>query len=263
MLDRNTRLKLQNEATKEFLSLSKHQLKGSEVLVFIPVHNEEFTISKVLEQVKQNCNFDILVVDDGSTDATNSITKQLGVEVLKHPSCLGSMVLLSGLSVGQALNYKYIIKIDGDEQHDAKDIPRLYAQAVETRADMVIGSRHLKKYSGQLWSIQGLGMRFCSKMVSTLSKRKVTDVTSGYLIWNRRAVQTTIQAFNYGLFGDDSTILIEQYLFAVKKGLRIEEINVVMSPRQYGESKSYSKKKLAMFPFNLVRSVFRVLLINK
>jgi glycosyltransferase involved in cell wall biosynthesis len=144
MLDRNTRFNLQNEAIKEFLSRNNHQLKGSEVLVFIPVHNEEITIAKVIQKVKQICNFDILVVDDGSTDSTNSIVKELGVEILKHPRCLGSMVLLSGLMVGRELKYKYIIKIDGDDQHDARDIPRLHSHAIKTNADVVIGSRHLE-----------------------------------------------------------------------------------------------------------------------
>jgi glycosyltransferase involved in cell wall biosynthesis len=262
MLDRNTRFNLQNEAIKEFLSRNNHQLKGSEVLVFIPVHNEEITIAKVIQKVKQICNFDILVVDDGSTDSTNSIVKELGVEILKHPRCLGSMVLLSGLMVGRELKYKYIIKIDGDDQHDARDIPRLHSHAIKTNADVVIGSRHLDKYTGQLWSVQGFGMWFCSKMVTIISRRKTTDVTSGLKIWNSKAAETTIQAFNHGLFGEDSTVLIEECLFAAKNGLKIEEINVVMFPRLHGESKSYSRGKMAMFPLNLARSIFRVLVID-
>ena len=258
MADNKVRLKLQNEAFKEYLSHSKHRLKKSDILVFIPVHNEEITIEKVIKKVQTSCDFDILVVDDGSTDATNSIVKQMGIEILKHPRCLGSMVLLSGLMAAKSFNYKFIVKIDGDDQHDAKDIPKLYAHAVKTNADVVTGSRHFKKYAGNLFSVQGLGMWFCSGVVSVMARRRITDVTSGLKIWNSKAVETLIQAFNKGLFDEDSTILIEETLIEAKKRLIIEEIPVVMYPREYGESKSYSKKKMMMFPWNLIRSLARV-----
>jgi glycosyltransferase involved in cell wall biosynthesis len=262
MVNEKIRLKLQNEATEEFLSRKNHQLKGSDVLVFIPVHNEEKTIATVIEKIKKVCDFDILVVDDGSTDSTNSIAKKVGVEVFEHHNNLGAMAVLSGLTVGHVLKYKYIIKIDGDDQHDASDIPRLYNHAIKSDADIVIGSRHLEKYTSELLSFKYFGMWFCSKLVTVLSGIEITDITSGYKIWNSKAAEICIQAFNKRLFADDSTVFIEECLYAAKKRLKIEEINVIMYPRLYGESKSFSKKKIILFPLNLMRSVWKVLVSN-
>ncbi|OGO21397.1 MAG: hypothetical protein A2144_00310 [Chloroflexi bacterium RBG_16_50_9] len=252
---------LRSQAVKEFLSLNHPHFLGSEALVYIPVFNEEHTIAKVVEGVRRFCNFDVIVVEDGSTDATLSILQHLGVEVLSHPTPMSSWNILSALEVGHALGYKYIIKIDGDDQQDPRDIPRLYSHAIQTGADTVIGSRHLERFSAKIWSVEGSGMWFCSKLLYLLSGRRITDTTSGFKLWNRRSAQVIIQAFNEGKLKDVTTFLVEELLITTKRNLRIEEINVAMYPRQYGESKCYaSKKKLAMFPFNLVRSTFRAFL---
>jgi len=213
----------------------------------------------VLKHVSESCDFDVLVIDDGSTDSTASILKGLKVEVLTHPTCSGSMPVLSALEIGRALGYKYVIKIDGDDQHDPRDIPRLYLHAIQTGADMVIGSRHLNQYSGKIFSLHGIGMWFCSKLVSVVSGSRITDATSGFKVWAGQSADITIQAFNNGKLKEDSTFLIEELLILSKKKLRIEELAVVMRDREHGESKSYSKRKLALFPLNLIRSTCRAL----
>ena len=257
---KNHRQQLQGEAVKEFLSQSHPRLNGSEALVYIPVRNEEHTIARVVERVRENCNFDIMVIDDGSTDSTSRILGEQQVEVLRHPTCLGSGVIISALEVGHALGYKYVIKIDGDDQHDPQDIPRLYEHAIRTGADIVIGSRHLHKFNAKILSIEGSGMWFCSKLVSLLSRKRFTDTTSGLKIWSRKACEVAIQAFKNGKLKEDSTYHVEELIIATRKKLKVEEISVVIRPRLYGETKSYSKRKLIMFPVNLVRSTFRGLL---
>ncbi len=257
---KNHRQQLQGEAVKEFLSQSHPRLNGSEALVYIPVHNEERTIARVVERVRGNCSFDLLVIDDGSTDSTSRILGEQQVEVLRHPTCLGSGVIISALEVGHALGYKYVIKIDGDDQHDPQDIPRLYEHAIRTGADIVIGSRHLHKFNAKILSIEGSGMWFCSKLVSLLSRKRITDTTSGFKIWSRKACEVAIQAFKNGKLKEDSTYHIEELLIAAKKKLKVEEISIVVRPREYGETKSYARKKLVMFPLNLIRSTIRGLL---
>ncbi len=254
------RQQLQGEAVKEFLSQSHPRLNGSEALVYIPVHNEECTIAKVVEKVRQSCDFDLLVIDDGSTDSTADILQRLDVEVVKHPTCLGSLLIRSGLEVGYLLGYSYVIKIDGDDQHDPQDIPRLYEHAIKTGADIVIGSRHLHKFNAKILSIEGSGMWFCSKLVSLLSRKRITDTTSGLKLWSRRACEVAIQSFKNGKLKEDSTYHIEELIIAARKKLHVEEISVVVRPREYGETKSYSKRKLIMFPLNLIRSTIRGLL---
>ena len=257
---KNHRQQLQGEAVKEFLSQSHPRLNGSEALVYIPVCNEECTIARVVERVRENCNFDIIVIDDGSTDSTTDISQRLDVEVLKHPTCLGSLLIRSGLEVGYLLGYSHVIKIDGDDQHDAQDIPRLYEHAIQTGTDIVIGSRHLNSFTAKILSIEGSGMWFCSKLVSFLSRKRITDTTSGLKLWSRRACELVIRAFDNGKLKEDSTYHIEELIIAAKKKLHVEEISVVVRPREYGETKSYSKRKLIMFPLNLIRSTIRALI---
>jgi glycosyltransferase involved in cell wall biosynthesis len=245
-----------NPAVGEFLSKDTFRFHGSEVLVFIPVRNEEYTIAKVVSKVRQSCNFDLLIIDDGSTDSTPHILQEIDVEVLTRRTHSGSRII-SGLEVGYALGYKYVVKIDGDDQHDPQDIHRLYEHAVKTGMDIVVGSRHLNGFDANILSIEGSGMWFCSKLVSLLSRKRITDTTSGLKIWNRRACEVAIQAFKDGKLKEGSTHHVEELIIAARKKLRVEEISVVIRPREYGESKSYSKMKLVLFPLNLVRSIIR------
>jgi len=106
--------KRQNSAIGEFLFKKAPQFNGTDVLVFVPVYNEENTVAKVIKGIRDCCNFDLLVIDDGSTDSTSRILRQLDVGVLPHPQGMNSDVILSGLRVARALDYKYAIKIDGD-----------------------------------------------------------------------------------------------------------------------------------------------------
>ncbi len=249
---------LQNRAVGEFISKNAFQFHGSEVLIFIPVHNEEYTIAKVVGKVRQSSNFDLLIIDDGSADSTPHILRKLDVEVLRCQTRLG-LGIISGLEVGYALGYKYVVKIDGDDQHDPQDIPRLYEHAIKTGADIVIGSRHLNGFEANILSIEGSGMWFCSKLVSFLSRKRVSDTTSGFKIWSRKACEVAILAFREGKLKEGSTYHVEELIIAARKKLKVEEISVVMRPREYGETKSYSKKKLVLFPLNLLRSTIRAL----
>ena len=252
-------VELQQQIIADFLSGETPHLNGAEVLVYIPVHNEESTIGSVVEKVKQSCNFDLLVVNDGSTDSTPHILQKLDVEILTHPVSFSSRIT-SGLEIGYALGYKYVIKIDGDEQHNPQDITRLYEHAIKTGADIVIGSRHLNGFKARRLSVRGSGMWFCSKLVSLISRKRITDTTSGLKIWSRRACEVAIESFKNGKLRESSTYHVEELIIAARNNLNVEEIAVVMHPREYGDSKSYSIKKMVTFPLNLIRSTVRALL---
>ena len=131
-------------AIQEFIERDHPYFRGSDTLVYIPVYNEEQTIGKVISDVRANCIFDILIINDGSTDNTSSILSNVNIEVLNHPKRSGSMVILSGLEIAFKMGYRFAIKIDGDDQHDSHDIPRLYEQAVKTRAVSSVNTFFIK-----------------------------------------------------------------------------------------------------------------------
>lgn len=244
----------------DFIKQAGVKTRREDVLVFVPVHNEQESISNVINGIRQNCRFDILVIDDGSVDSTPDILNELGVEVLKHPAALGSRRILHGLEIALALGYRYAIKIDGDGQHDPRDIMRLYETAIRYQNDLVIGSRHAEKFTTNVFSLNGSGMWFCSRIVSVLSHKRMTDTTSGFKIWSQRACQTAIEASRRGKLRDASTFHIEELVVASRKGLKVEEISVKMLPRYFGKTKSFSPGKKLVFPFKLISSTLRALL---
>jgi len=252
----------QNRAIEEFLSKGTYRFSGSDVLVFVPVCNEEYTVANVVNGIRESCNFDILVINDGSTDSTPQILQQLEVEFLEYPPGIDSHVIFTGLKVAYALGYKYVVKIDGDDQHNPQDIPRLYEHAIKTGADIVIGSRHLHKFDVNIFSFEGSGMWFCSRLVSLLSGKRITDTTSGLKIWRREASEVSLAALQKGRLKEGSTYHVEELIIAARNKLKVEEISVTMRPRQYGETKSYSRKNMVLFPLNLVRSTIRALFGN-
>lgn len=248
---------MHRQALADFLARKSHRFRGSEALVFIPVYNEEDSIAGVVQGVRKSCQFDILVIDDGSQDTTPRILEKLKVEALRHPMPLGANRILGGLAVGLALGYKYVIKIDGDGQHDPLDIQRLYDHALATGADIVIGSRHKERFIGSKLSVAGSGMWFCAGLVSLIHGKRITDTTSGLKIWSRRACQESVQAAKKGKLKEGSTYHIEELIIARRKGLKVEEIGVVMKAREFGETKSFTPRKLVSFPINLVISTIR------
>jgi len=119
---------------------------------------------------------------------------------------------------------------NGDHQHAPQDIPRLYEHAIKTGADIVIGSRHLTGFAANILSIEGSGMWFCSRLVSFLSRKRITDTTSGFKIWSQRACKVAISAFKEGKLKEVSTYHVEELMIAAKKKLKVEEVSVVMHP---------------------------------
>lgn len=239
-----------------FLAKPGHRFQKKDVLVFIPAYDEEKTIAEVVRGVRQVCDYDILVIDDGSSDKTPSVLASLDVEVLRRINGEGSRII-DGLSVGYAFGYRYTVKIDGDGQHDPMDLNRLYGHAIATGSDIIIGSRHKEEFKGSINWIRSLGMRFCSFVIKTLYGRTISDTTSGLKMWSRTACGLAIESFQRGKLKHGSTYHVEELILALKHGLQVEEINVVMFPRAHGESKSFSRWELVTFPLQLVRSVFR------
>ncbi|MFC1921613.1 glycosyltransferase family 2 protein [Chloroflexota bacterium] len=250
--------RLREELITDFLSGRKERLRRSNTLVFIPVHNEEDTIAEVVQAIRDACDYDILIIDDASTDTTPEIISGLDAEILTHKEILNSRII-NGLEIGNISEYRYLIKIDGDGQHNASDILRLREYADTNDMDLVIGSRHLNGFKANICSIKGAGMWFCSALVSVLGRQRITDSTSGIKIWSRRASELAVKSYKRGKLQEGSTFHIEELIIAAKHGLRIAEIDIIINPRQYGESKSFSTANLIKFPFNLLKTTFRAI----
>ena len=167
------------------------------LIVQIPCLNEETTLPATLQDIPRDIAgidaVEILVVDDGCTDRTVEIARELGVEhVLSFPANRGlGHAFAAGIDRCLALGADIIVNTDGDNQYCGADIPRLVQPILERRADIVIGDRETDKIAHFSWlkrKLQGLG----SAVVSWLAGTNVTDVASGFRAYSREAAMQLI-----------------------------------------------------------------------
>lgn len=202
------------------------------VLVIVPAYNEEGCIKGVIDDLKANFpQGDILIVNDGSGDRTSEIAKGLGVNVIDLSYNLGiGGAVQTGFVYALSEGYDIAIQFDGDGQHRADQIPKILIPHQNDGADIVVGSRFLSE-GGFSSSIQRrLGAKILSFVVSSLIRKKITDTTSGFRVYGRKAI-----AFFSSIYPEDYPE-VEALILAHKKGLRTEEVPAEMGPRMIGKS---------------------------
>jgi glycosyltransferase involved in cell wall biosynthesis len=207
------------------------------MLVSLPALNEELTVAQVLAGIPRSIEgvaaIDILVVNDGSTDATAERAVEGGAKVLSHDRPLGV-----GLAFRTALRYALdhgfdlLVTIDSDGQFDPKDIPALAARVVAGEADFATASRFKDPaLTPRMPWIKRWGNRQMSRLISRLTGRIFYDVSCGMRCYSRRAM------LNLNLIGS-FTYTQEVFLNLCFKGLGIVEVPVaVRGVREHGESR--------------------------
>lgn len=196
------------------------------MIVIIPAYNEEDNIAGVIDGVKKDMpGADILVVDDSSSDATSGICKKKGVITLKNPINLGyASTCQTGFKYACERDYGYIVQMDGDGQHPTRYISALLGPVMEGEADLCIGSRFLK--DGYRTSLpRRIGMSLFSFIATTISRKKITDPTSGFQAFNRKVLKvycTDVYPEDY----PDADLIIKMHL----AGFRLLEVPVKMYP---------------------------------
>ncbi len=161
-------------------------------LVIIPAFNEERALGPLLDELSRRHSVeDIAVIDDGSRDATAEVARGRGVMVVSHPFNLGyGAALQTGYKLAYLRGYELCVQIDGDGQHDPSSIDALCAPIERGEADVTVGSRFLVG-QGYIPSFsRRIGMVVFGFLASVITKRRVTDPTSGYQA-------LSADAFNY------------------------------------------------------------------
>lgn len=194
----------------------------AKITAVIPAYNEEKTIRQVVEGAKKHVS-EVLVIDDGSQDATTQAAISVGAKVIRIPRNQGKGCALSiGLTTAALNGSSVIVCLDSDGQHDPEDIPKLVAPIVDGRADMVIGSRFLDAHSReQIPAYRRVGQGVLTVATNLGSTVKITDSQSGYRAFRKEALGT----FDFAETG--MGIESEMVRSAVRSGLRIEEVPIV------------------------------------
>jgi glycosyltransferase involved in cell wall biosynthesis len=160
-------------------------------LAVVPAYNEASCVGEVVRELRRSApGFDPLVVDDGSTDNTPAVAREAGARVVRHPFNLGiGGAVQTGFTFAQQHGYDYLVQVDGDRQHDPGEIRRLEHAMAESDVDMVCGSRFLHedhKYPAPV--SRRTGIHLFAFLLSKVVGQRVSDPTSGFRLYNRRAI---------------------------------------------------------------------------
>lgn len=201
-------------------------------LAIIPAYNEEKNIYKVVSSIKKSSlKVDVVVVNDGSKDNTESEAKRAGAKVLSLSSNLGiGGAVQTGYLYALYNDYDAAVQIDGDGQHSPKDLERLADELNSSEADMVIGSRFICKSIYKPNVFRKIGIKYFSMLVSFLCRSSYYDTTSGYRMVNRKGISL------FANYYPQDYPEVETIVYAVKNGLKVKEISVDMNKRQGGKS---------------------------
>ena len=202
------------------------------VLVIVPAYNEEKSLPGVIQDLRESIPLaDILVVNDGSKDATSRVARESGVSVLDLPFNLGiGGAVQSGYLYALRNNYDIAVQFDGDGQHVGKEIIKLLHPLEAGAADMVIGSRFLIPGAYNTPVFRSVGIWIFSFVLSRAMGTSVTDSTSGFRAANRGVIE--FFARNY----PDDYPEVESLVLLHKVKKRMLEVPVTMRGRTGGKS---------------------------
>ena len=193
------------------------------IVIGIPAFNEEKNIAKIITNLKKITN-SIIVCDDGSSDMTSDIVKELGVNLIQHKKNLGyGAAIRSIFEKAKEIDSDILITFDADGQHRIEDIARVVDPIIKQKMDLVIGSRFLDNESKEMPNYRKVGIKIITKITNLSIKEKVTDSQSGFRAYSKNALDH-ITPSDEGM-GISTEILIK----ASSMELKIAEVPITVN----------------------------------
>ena len=188
-------------------------------LVVVPCLNEAASVASVVRAVRtQAPHAHVLVVDDHSLDDTAVVARAAGATVVRLPYTLGvGGAMRTGYGYALRHGYAVVVQVDGDGQHDVRDLPRLVASLAG--ADVVIGARFADDTPYEVGGARRFAMRILAAVMSLVVGTRITDSTSGYRALGPRAVRLFAEHYPAEYLGDT----VEALVIARKCGLVVRD----------------------------------------
>ncbi|PKI92053.1 glycosyl transferase family 2 [Actinomycetales bacterium SN12] len=226
--------------------------RDDRVLVLVPAWNEEHNVGATVRDIRAASDrYDVVVIDDGSTDATGATARSAGATVLSLPFNLGvGGAMRTGFTYAVREGYTRAIQVDADGQHDPADIDKVLAGL--GRADISIGARFSDVGTYAVRGPRRWAMVMLASVVSRIAGTRLTDVTSGFRAANLRAITQYVHYYPAEYLGDT----LDSLVAALHAGLTVTQVPVAMRPRAHGVP---SQGALGSAVY-LLRSVFALLL---
>ena len=220
------------------------------VLIIIPAYNEALNIEKTVKDVTDNTNYDYIIINDCSKDNTKEVCKKNNFNMLSLPINYG---LTSGIQLGMKYAYQkgydIAIQFDGDGQHQAKYLKDLVEKIEKENVDISIGSRFAtekKPISARMF-----GSTIIEFFIKMTTGKTIKDTTSGMRAYNKKAIWEFNR--NASLTPEPDTLV-----YMMKKGLKVEEVQVEMKEREFGESYLKPLKSIEY----MINTVFSIVFIR-
>jgi glycosyltransferase involved in cell wall biosynthesis len=228
-------------------------------LIVIPAFDEAGRVGAVVDDVRASLpGADVLVVDDGSSDATGAEARAAGARVVTLPVNLGyGAALQTGYKYAVRQGYEVIGQIDGDGQHRAEHFPRMLEELADPEVDVVIGSRFLDRDGHYVPPrARKVGMAMFGGLASMMTRQRISDPTSGFQVMRAPVARffcTDVYPSDY----PDADILIT----LDRSGFRVREVPVQMRPSN-GQSMHAGHRSL-YYVYKMLLSIFVTILRPK
>jgi hypothetical protein len=171
---------------------------NSRVMVIIPTLNEEEAIGDVVRGVREVLpGVPVVVIDDHSRDSTAQTAERAGAQVVRLPVHLGvGGCVQTGYKLAFEQGFEYVLRVDGDGQHDPRYLPHMLEALQTTGVELVVGSRFVAGGSGEYTSFpRHLGIVFFRAVLRVILGKPIYDPTSGFVGANRRALEVFARTF--------------------------------------------------------------------
>ncbi len=213
---------------------------NSKKLIIIPAYNESESIKKTVEEIQKKArDFDYIVINDCSKDDTKKICEENGFNLINLPINLGiGGAVQTGYKYGYTNGYEVAVQVDGDGQHDPVFLVKMAEFMNERNADMVIGSRFIQKEGFQSSGTRRMGIKYFTVLIKMLTKKKITDPTSGLRMVNRDVMKMFVDSYPKDYPEPESVVAV------LRQGKKVEELPVVMRARSGGVSSISLKKSV-------------------
>jgi len=208
-------------------------VRARRLVAIVPAWNESGAIGGVVDEIKElDASIDVVVIDDFSTDDTADVAESRGATVLRLPFNVGiGGAVQTGIRYARDEGYEVAVRLDGDGQHAASEIPKILAPLEAGDADLVIGSRFVDP--GGVYRppfARRIGIGVFARLVSILGGQRVTDTTSGFVALDRAGIELFASEFPHDYPEVEATLV------ALRSGLRVTQVQVDMRERTTGSS---------------------------
>lgn len=220
-------------------------------LIIIPAYNEEENIVRVIDNLIENYSkYDYVIINDGSTDATASICREHGYNVVNLPINLGiGGAVQTGYRYAKKFGYDVAVQMDGDGQHDPVYLDEIVDIIIRNEAQVVVGSRFINKEGFQSSASRRFGIGFLSEFGKMLTGVRLRDITSGYRAVGKELIDIYSEDYPSDYPEPEAMVIASIY------GYKLREYPVIMKERIGGNS-SITMRKSVYYMIKVTLAMF-------